>query len=182
MQVCRALQHHFEPVASVCTHRRVFLRPIFRRLTADYTDHHLNRLIEFPQDFCLGWPRRVGKLQRSIPHIPRPHNLSSNVVIQVAREMQHQVAKAVAECEGFRPELLVAQRRRQFANVPRQCRVTCRQARRNRRFQICHKLFLPRRHSRPRLCRRAKLARFSCAPKRQPDFRPVGQPRAAVPT
>jgi hypothetical protein len=45
-------------------------------------------------------------------------NLRSDVVIQVAREMQHEVAKAVAEREGLGPELLVAQRRRQSRTTP----------------------------------------------------------------
>src|SRR5208282_898128 len=101
-------------------------------------EYHLDRLIKFLQRFFLGGPRRVRKFQRTISLITSSHNLRADVVIQVSREMQHEVAEAVAEWKGFKPKLLVAQRSRQLAKHARQFLVTRGQRRCNCGFQIRH--------------------------------------------
>jgi len=81
------------------------------RLAADRGDHHLNRLINFFNTSALDGRSASENSSGRPVHSPCQQS-APDVVIQITREMQHQVAKAVAETRRAWPKLFVFQRRR----------------------------------------------------------------------
>src|SRR5947207_12424851 len=105
----RTLQNHIEAVAGIRTRTGVWLRPVVWRLTADRAQNDFDRIGEFLERFRLGRPRRLGKFAGTVANVSRLSNLRSDVIAQIAGEVQHQVAKAVPERERFGPELFIAE-------------------------------------------------------------------------
>src|SRR5882724_8587068 len=142
IQMRRALQNHVEPVGRIRTYRSVWLRPVFRRLTANCPQHDVNRIIELLQCFCLGRACGLGKFPRAVPDVSRLRDLRSDVIVQIACEMQDQVAKTVSEWERLSPELFIAERPRQLANPAGKLFVAGLETRGHRVLKIRHFLFL----------------------------------------
>src|SRR2546426_8094508 len=138
----RALQNHIKPVGRIRTYRSVWLRPVFRRLTPNCPQHDVNRIIELLECFCLRRACRLSKFPWAVTDVSRLCNLRPDVIVQIARKMQHEVAKTVSEWERLSPELFIAERPRQLANPAGKLFVACLEARGHRVLKIRHFLFL----------------------------------------
>src|SRR5438445_2715388 len=95
---------------------KIGCRPVVVRLLDDGRNHNSDRVIEIAQQFLLSLAGAT-KFQRPLPDIPRPTNLRSNVVVEVAGEMKNQITNTVSVRIRPRPDLLQRQRCRQLVDL-----------------------------------------------------------------
>ena len=86
-------------------------------MRADGLLHHGDRFIETFQRFFFR--RRIGIVEfaRAVAHVSGLRDLRADVVIQVAGEVQDEVAEAVSVRERLLPELIVGERSGEFADA-----------------------------------------------------------------
>src|SRR5215469_1096304 len=123
MQVRGALHHHVEAVASLRTCPTVGRGPVLRGLVTDGSQHDIDSLVELLQRLLLRGRRTFGKFARTIAHVARLRDLRPDVVVQVSRDVQKQMAEAVAKWKGLAPELLVGERGGKLVNIASKFRV-----------------------------------------------------------
>ena len=118
LDVCRTLQDHVE--ASVCgscrrpsilpTSLRAIARGWFRRTIATASSKRF-RASSFDGGFG------IVEFARAVADVAGLRDLRADVVVQVAGQVQDEVAEAVAEGEGLLPELGVGERRGEFVDA-----------------------------------------------------------------
>ena len=136
MEMSRTPQKDIKAVPSFfLTERRVSPAPVSFRLRPCRPRHHRN---------CVGEPRhhvtfsgtcRLAELAIPIPHISSSRDPSSNVVIQISRQMQHKMSKTVPERKRLLPELFLTQRLCQLTNLSAKFLVASRESLPNRLVQ-----------------------------------------------
>jgi hypothetical protein len=96
-------------------------------LRFERTRYHVNGLMKRRKQIVKRIPYRVDKFMLAIPDIARTGDQRSDVMVQIARQMQDEVADTVPERERIGPNLIFADRpggsidsRRQMAEVGRE--------------------------------------------------------------
>src|ERR1700716_295441 len=112
----RALHDHVETVERIGANAGIISGPVLRRLRLDGSDDHREGVVEAAESLIFRWRIRIVEFAWTVTDVAGLRNLRADVVIQVAREVQNQVAEAVSVREGLLPELGSGKRRRQFAN------------------------------------------------------------------
>ncbi len=100
-----ALDDHVEAVERVGANAGIVGGPVLRRLRGDGSDDHGDGVGEAFERFVCRRRIRVGEFTRAVADVASLRNLCADVVIQVAREVEDQVAETVSEGEGPLPEL-----------------------------------------------------------------------------
>jgi len=90
--------------------------PLLRRLRANGSDDHGDGVVEVFESFVFRRRIRVVELPRAVADVASLRDLRADVVIQVSREVQDQVAETVSEGERPLPELGFGQRRGEFVD------------------------------------------------------------------
>ena len=106
-----AAQQNLEPVS--CFRfplRRVRFSPISSALFPNRRRHHFYRPIKSLQSFFFARPALLRELLVAVSHVPRLRYPRSNVVIQIACQVQHQMPHAISIRIRFPPELLAGKR------------------------------------------------------------------------
>lgn len=85
---------------------------------------------------------RITELNRAVTHIPCAGNLSSNVIIQISREMQEEVADAVAVRVRTIPNLIESERLHEFKDLISPFLVVAAEVARDGGGCVCHEFVL----------------------------------------
>src|ERR1700683_5346088 len=83
---------------------------------ADAFQNNRNRLVELSDSFFFRRRIRIGEFPRTVTDVAAPRNLRADVVVQIAGQMQNEVAEAVSVGEGVFPKLPVRQGCSQFVD------------------------------------------------------------------
>ena len=117
LHVGGATQHDVETTAAVCAHCRVRLRPTRPRLAANGLLCHSDGRIQLPQRVFFAGRIGIFEFLLAVAHVSGIGDLRADVVIQIAGEVQNQMTEAIAVGVGPGPELLLGERRSQFAHA-----------------------------------------------------------------
>lgn len=103
-------QENIEAIANArIANGGVRLAPILSRLRVKRADDHRYGFVEALQRFGFCGRMRVVEFAVAVAHIACPRDLRADVVIQIARQVQHQMAVAVAVIVWLRPKLFLGQ-------------------------------------------------------------------------
>ena len=80
--------------------------PVSGALRAERRAHQIHRSIEVFQDLVFRPARRVGELLRPVADVARPCDLGSDVVVEIAGQVQQEMPDRVAVWKRPPPELL----------------------------------------------------------------------------
>jgi len=84
--------------------------PVLRLLLSNRGHHHGDSTVKCPQRFLLRRRLVVRKLTVAIANVTRFGDACSDVIVQIARQMQDQVSNTVSVRIGFAPELFIRKR------------------------------------------------------------------------
>ena len=104
-----ALYDHVQAIACIGADAGIISGPVLSRLRVYGSDDYGNRFIEALESFVFRRRIRIVEFARSVANVASVRDLRADVVIQIAREMEHKVAEAVSEGEGLLPELVFSQ-------------------------------------------------------------------------
>jgi hypothetical protein len=105
----RALHDNIETIERIGGNAGIISGPVLRQLRVDGSDDHGDGIGEAPKSLIFRWRIRIVEFARSVANVASVRDLRADVVIQIAREMEHKVAEAVSEGEGLLPELVFSQ-------------------------------------------------------------------------
>jgi hypothetical protein len=115
--VSRAVQDNRKPVLCCDAFRRISLVPILGGLLANGFGDHVDGAIEILQYLLFAGTRSLGKLAVAIAHISGSGNLCTDVVVEIAGQVQNQMPDVVAVRKWILPELLVRKRLDPFVEL-----------------------------------------------------------------
>src|SRR6267378_3284464 len=84
--------------------------PVLRSLLSNRRYHHGDGAVKCAQRFLFAWRLFVRKLPFAVPHISGFRHARTNVVIQIAGQMQHQVPDAISVRIRSAPEPFIRKR------------------------------------------------------------------------
>ena len=84
-------------------------------MRADGLENHIHAVVEALESLIFRRRVRVVEFARAVAHVACPGDLRADVVVQVAGQVQNQVAETIAKEERVLPELGFGQRRGQLA-------------------------------------------------------------------
>src|SRR5260221_796837 len=103
-----AAQEHGEPVRDILgAHATVGGTPVVLTLGSEGGEDHVHGAVEVPEDLLLGAPSRVGEFTRPVSNVAGAGDLRSDVVVEIARQMEQQVSDRIAIGKRPAPQLLV---------------------------------------------------------------------------
>jgi hypothetical protein len=108
--VRRAIEHDPESIVRYARLYGIVRRPILSRLLANRIYDHRDRAIELPQGFFFCGSRRLREFPATIAHVASARDVRADVVVEISRQVQHQMPDVVPIGKRILPELLVGER------------------------------------------------------------------------
>jgi len=141
LNVSAANHHYVEASFGIGAGAGVFCRPIFSRLPADSFENHIHGVVKPLESLVFRRRIRIVEFARAIADVAGPRDLCADVVVQIARQMQNQVAEAVAKRKRLLSELGVGKRPSKLTDSGGVGRVALCESRRNGLVKFRHSPF-----------------------------------------